>query len=1606
MILLMEWLICITSVFKNRFCLNYLRLLRKISGFICSCDNVVHSWSKWALFLLMITTSHSVQSNFVSDYSLKPIQGTTSAPPMVLFAMSFDNELFKKAYSDYTDVNGDGVIDTGYIDSIDYYGYFESNWCYNYANGRFQPISAATGANSHFCTTSGASWSGNFLNWASMTRIDLIRKVLYGGKRSTDTSTLTVLERAEVPYEFHAFAKIYEGSDMNNLTPYTSSAITLCNLSESANGVPLLRVRTRADRSWAGVDRRRCDGSSDADFNVRVEACHATMDSSGCAQYSSARKPVGFIQRYHDLVQFGLFSGSFEKNTSGGVLRKNVSFATDEFDQSNGTFTGSSGMVATMDAFRIAEYDYSNQYYDCNGSGLINCRDWGNPIAEIYMDALRYLSGGSDPLDSYAVTSSSDLNLPTPEWNDPWTTANQCANAAIIILSTGQSSFDGDDYSDLSSRLRNRIIGFTDTVGSSEPDLTFPGNFLVGSNGGTGIAQCEPKRLTSLSQARGICPEVPHLQGSYFVAGMALGTNTHDSRSDLPGFQHIATYAIELAQTVPSLSFAVPDGAGDTNTVTLSPICQRASYMSGVLDETAYSPCTFLDANVTSASYDSSGALSGASIQILWADALGGDADTDIAATYTVTITDNNVNVRLHNPIFNGADSFRLGYSVSGVSGYSGMVLDADFNNHYSEVNGAHPEYDDGDNESALIIKTSTGPSLFCWMNNHCQLLTPDDVTKNYTPDPDNHALVLPKPLVLAAKYGGFVDLDNDNTPLHDVDRDGTPDDSREWDNRNNTTGHPGPDGIPDNYFFVNNPAHIEDSFSKLLKNITSKLSSASNVALVSNSVNGAGISAQALFKPKVTIDNVEISWVGFLDSLFVDSNGRIREDTNGNAQLDDYNTDFVVNIFFDTNSNQTLVQKFSSSDGGTTLVAQGDASGLDSLRPVWRAHEELMNVSDVISQRTYSDLSNTGRHILTWIDADADGVVDTGEEQAMVASTFDGDNAGFLGVSSNEVTTLVNYVRGQDQPGFRSRSVDYDNDDTLSVWRLGDIINSDPVPVSKPIGFYGSARSFDSSDPTFRAFVQQYEDRRQVIYVGSNGGLIHAFNAGFWDEGDQQFTLTNGTETSHPLGGELWAYAPMNLLPHLRWLTTPDYPHVYYMDGTPLIFDANIFSDDDDHPGGWGTVLVMGMGFGGGDIDVSIGTNTVTRRSAYVVMDITNPEVAPILLAEITHPSMGFTTVKPDVIKRRLPNSSGSYDTPDINEWYLVFGSGPRGTGVSGIRDALDNATSDQNLQVFIYDLVDQEFVTGFDPLDTGVSNSYSGDMLVVDWDNNNYDDAVYFGSVTTSPLGGSLLRINIADRSTSNWDVGTLLNVGRPITSKPLAVTDNEGDRWIFAGTGRELIRSDSRDTSEEYVFGVKEPEDSSGFTLGTVLLDDLVDTTDIVVRADGSFESSFSIRPGDTVNNFDDLKNAMSDEAGWINELDNDGTNPSNKSLNSPVGSQDLVFFTEYEPPVGQCQVDGHSFFRAQHYQTGTALPANVQKVLTTGTLTDTTTSVKRVSLGSGMAPAPIIRSTIGGGTGGGTQVLVRGEAGNLLKVDIEYEASDLGRQSWRQIFNIPR
>ena len=149
-----------------------------------------------------------------------------SAKPQVLINASKDHQLFFKAYNDYSDLDDDNIPETTYKHSINYYGYFDSQKCYTYdtTNTRFEPKSVSL---DKYCNAgdSNDEWSGNFLNWASMTRIDAIRKILFGGHRRVDTTVSTVLERAFIPPDIHAFAKYYDRADLPKLTPFTADFI-------------------------------------------------------------------------------------------------------------------------------------------------------------------------------------------------------------------------------------------------------------------------------------------------------------------------------------------------------------------------------------------------------------------------------------------------------------------------------------------------------------------------------------------------------------------------------------------------------------------------------------------------------------------------------------------------------------------------------------------------------------------------------------------------------------------------------------------------------------------------------------------------------------------------------------------------------------------------------------------------------------------------------------------------------------------------------------------------------------------------------------------------------------------------------------------------------------------------------------------------------------------------------------------------------------------------------------------------------------------------------------------------------------------------------------
>src|SRR4029453_14287619 len=111
-----------------------------------------------------------------------------------------------------------------------------------------------------------------------MSPIDALRKVLYGGYRSTDgsgASAVTVLERSLLPQDAHSWGKSYESvaKDGYDITKYTPLSLPAANSSHlfanttlrgDATNTPLMRVlQNQQDSSgqplkiwnWLSIER-------------------------------------------------------------------------------------------------------------------------------------------------------------------------------------------------------------------------------------------------------------------------------------------------------------------------------------------------------------------------------------------------------------------------------------------------------------------------------------------------------------------------------------------------------------------------------------------------------------------------------------------------------------------------------------------------------------------------------------------------------------------------------------------------------------------------------------------------------------------------------------------------------------------------------------------------------------------------------------------------------------------------------------------------------------------------------------------------------------------------------------------------------------------------------------------------------------------------------------------------------------------------------------------------------------------------------------------------------------------------------------------------------
>ncbi len=135
-----------------------------------------------------------------------PLYATTSGDkPALALALSVE---YPTVGAQYTP---GGDTDDTYSNKTEYIGYYDAKSCYVYNDAPSEAPDTALGQtvsdlkrfdrkeaadDDHTCKD---AFSGNFLNWASNSAIDMLRLALSGGDRYIDRTDLTVLQRAVIP---------------------------------------------------------------------------------------------------------------------------------------------------------------------------------------------------------------------------------------------------------------------------------------------------------------------------------------------------------------------------------------------------------------------------------------------------------------------------------------------------------------------------------------------------------------------------------------------------------------------------------------------------------------------------------------------------------------------------------------------------------------------------------------------------------------------------------------------------------------------------------------------------------------------------------------------------------------------------------------------------------------------------------------------------------------------------------------------------------------------------------------------------------------------------------------------------------------------------------------------------------------------------------------------------------------------------------------------------------------------------------------------------------------------------------------------------------------
>jgi type IV pilus assembly protein PilY1 len=1548
------------------------------------------------------------QPVYALDLPSRPLFLGPAIPPQVMLTLSKDQQLFKKAYNDYSDLDGDGVPEITYKHSVRYYGYFDPVKCYSYntTTNLYEPQSVVTDAAGNMINAvCSGQWSGNFLNWASMSRMDAVRKLLYGGYRSTDDATTTVLERAFVPPDAHAWAKFYDGTDIAKLTPFdptiattkvavttdqfqpqnvdadtkitfttaptfftvgdqiklenslsktsvqgpvlsmtangakmdvvirqtkagtvnpgfkvtswnvtnlSATGISMCNLtpgsstdrSQSNVNAPVLRVVKGNFQLWSANEVRQCQWfedfknaqsgfngarsngnieplsgiqasaenpargvhglgregtASQGEFNVRVKACvsKALIGSENCELYPSGNfKPVGLLQQFgeNNGILFGLMTGSYTKNTQGGVLRRNIGKFSDEINlATDGSFiSGVKGIVTTLNNLRIYGYNYSTGNYLAappNGDNctyqltdLPNdaCTSWGNPMSEIYHEAIRYFaatkSNSANASYTYTAGTTRDdvLKLPIEQWKVPLDQSKVCAKLNVLVFNASVSTNDIElgaaSYLGTGPAINKLTTDLGKLEGIAGSTAYFVGQTPSSKTSDTDFQLCTAKTVSGLGDISGICPEGPTLGGSYMIAGIARQARLNPVRTDLiapgsPDAMTVMSYGIQLATNTPQLNIAIPNS---NKFVVIQPIYRLdLTKASGGLGGGA----------LVDMKYVGQPTAAGGKVYMNWEDSeQGGDYDQDMWGTLEWAISGNTIKVTTNAVSASTANPQGFGYAISGTTADGPHFHSGIYGFNFSDPKGVmgctdcrHP----ADNTGLLKPSSQTGAT-----------------SVTYTIDTSKTGNTLQDPLWYLAKYGGFDDKNKDGVV-----------DAGEWDSKINTTGVAGADQVPDNYFLVTNPLGLESSLRAALTAIATTGSAA---ALAANSTSLR--TGSAVYFAKFDAND----WSGQLTAI------KIKDD--GSIDPSDPTTQAWDAAALLPQPDERVIATYLNDRSLRKGVPFRWPANLKSLKSTDISQDLIDGLNTVPEAPNKSDKNGSKR--LDYLRGDA----------------------------SNEGTSATNYR-------LRLKT------------KLGDIANSSPAYVPT----VPNSTILDSGYAAFRnSFltvngVAPTRSRPEMVYVGANDGMLHGFEA-----------ATSGG------GKERLAYVPSKTFKNLSQLTNKGYVHQYYVDGSPTVGDAFVNN-------AWKTVLVSSLGGGGRGL-YALDVTTVPTRAATdtgqaetalssqvlwefnVEDDVPDPAVGKPL-------GLGYVLGQPLI--RKMNNG----------RWAAIVSAGYNNTETGAVGDGhgyiyiifLDGPSGSSNTKwVHGTDYIRLDTKVGDATTPNGVAQPYAADL--------NFDgqtDYIYAGD-----LYGNLWKFDVTSKTTSDWLADTqrvaLFNTGgQPITSPPEAVFHPLATGLILTfGTGKYLEDSDRvpkaivkpGDTPfpPQSFYGIWDKNDGKTVSVQTV----------VPARVAGSaptklFEQVIG-EVTDADNNTFRYTTPKSGTApdwktqlGWFMDFP-DSAQTGERDVSPPLIASRRLIFTTMIPKTGSCDKGGASFLMVVNPSTGGGFSSAVIDVNKDGVL----------------------------------------------------------------------